>query len=376
MTRPHDAADIDPDFSVHPGLILRATLENKDIRQSELAERTGLSPKHINQIIKGNIGISSDVAVLLEKALGGEAELWINLDLKHALHVSRQRDRARLPEFKSWMKSFDAPTAIRNGIYAKADDDIQKVDKLLKFFGVTSPEAFEESWMRPKVSFRRSQLFEVEEHNTALWLRLVERNANHADVGPFRPATIRKAARSLRQLTNLNVVDGFIAARSTLAEAGVVLTFVREVPKTRMCGATYWLAADRPVIAVTERHKRPDGLWWTIAHECGHVALHPRRTTFLDVDDDTKDDKYGHEAQADDFARTTLLPDGATEKIATAETREDLIRLAANLGVGPPIVAGQYARIMNSWGQPASGLRGAITDTDVVALERAVRQPE
>lgn len=375
MTRPRDAADINPEFSVHPGLILRATLEKENIRQSELAERTGLSSKHINQIIQGNIGISADVAVLLEKVLGGDAELWLRLDREHSLHVSRQRDQARLPEFTSWMKSFDAPTALHNKIYAKTDDDIQKIDKLLKFFGVTSPDAFEEFWMLPKVSFRRSQLFKVEEHNTALWLRLVERNAEQAEVAAFRPAVLRKAARSLRQLTTLSVVDGFLAARSTLAEAGVVLTFVPEVPKTRMCGATYWLAADRPVIAVTERHKREDGLWWTIAHECGHVLLHPRRTTFLDIDGANKADELGQEAEADDFARKTLLPDGATEKIATAETREDLVRLAANYGVGPAIVAGQYGRATKNWGQPAAGLRGPITDIDVAALERASRSP-
>jgi hypothetical protein len=59
-------------------------------------------------------------------------------------------------------------------------------------------------------------------------------------VPPLRPGALRKAARTVPVMTNLAVTDGFTAARAALAGAGVVLTFVREVPETRVYGATWW----------------------------------------------------------------------------------------------------------------------------------------
>ena len=363
-----------PDYSLHPGAVLRQILQQRGIRQTELAERTGLSAKHINQLVKENIGISGDVAVLLERALGVDAEFWINADIRHSLQTSRERARKQLPEYRSWVRSFDTATLVRQGIVESSDDYSTQAERILRFFNVATPSAFDETWIRPRVSFRRSQAFTVAEHNTALWLRLVERSAEDVEVEPFREAALRKVARSLAKLTTLSVVDGFGAARTALATAGVVLTFVREVPGTRVCGATWWLAADRPVIAVTERHRKPDIFWWSLFHECGHLALHPRRETFLDIDRD-KNTADSAEAEADAFASAILLPGNSADRIQAGTTHEELILLAAQLGVGPAIIAGQFGHATNRWSYVA-GLRGKISDTDVKQLERTVgRRP-
>lgn len=53
-----------------PGEILREILAARKWRQSDLAERASLSPKHVNQIVNGSIGITGDVAVRFERTLG------------------------------------------------------------------------------------------------------------------------------------------------------------------------------------------------------------------------------------------------------------------------------------------------------------------
>ena len=116
---------------------------------------------------------------------------------------------------------------------------------------MASPEAFDKRWMRRQVSFRRSQSFSVAEHNTALWLRLVERSAERVVTAPLDMRKVRKVAKTLPTMTNLSVTDGFLAIRAALAQAGVALTFVREVPNTRMNAATWWLDSDTPVIGMT-----------------------------------------------------------------------------------------------------------------------------
>lgn len=51
--------------------LLRAALEAEDIGQSWLAWRTGLTPKHINQVMQGKAPLSVAVAVRIQRALPG-----------------------------------------------------------------------------------------------------------------------------------------------------------------------------------------------------------------------------------------------------------------------------------------------------------------
>jgi HTH-type transcriptional regulator/antitoxin HigA len=361
-------AEFTPEWSIHPGAVLREILEKRSIRQTELAERTGLTPKHVNQITKEQIGISGDVAIRFERVLGVPTQFWMRLEADYATHSSRERARRQLPEFAEWAKGFNETALRHHNIVDPADDQSGRIEKILTFFGVASPDAFHQAWIRPRTSFRRSQSFTVEEQDTALWLRLVERNAERAGTGPLKPRTLRDVARTLPAMTHLGVVNGFLAARAALAEAGVTLTFVREVPGTRVCGATWWLDKDRPVIGVTERHRKADIFWFNVAHEMGHIALHPSRTTFLDLDAE-KRQKDPAEREADDFAEKTLIPQGAEAQIRQAGTRQELALLAARLGVGAAIVAGRHGHLTGNWTVGAQ-LRSRIEDKDIEALEQ------
>ncbi|WP_328855382.1 ImmA/IrrE family metallo-endopeptidase [Microbispora hainanensis] len=367
MTTPANIQEFAPDWSLHPGAILQAILDERGLKQADLADRTGLTPKHINQIVKQSIGISGDVAQVLERALGLDALFWLRADADYQAHVSRQRAVSRLPEYAEWFKAFDRPTLVRHGIIAPREVKESAVEKVLKLFGVASPAAFEQTWQRPRVSFRRSQAFEVVEQNIALWLRLVDLAGHAQDAAPFKIGALRALTKQLPAMTNLSVVDGFTVARNALAEVGVRLVFVRQVAGSRLSAATWWLTVDQPVIGVTERHRRPDILWFSLIHEIGHILLHPKRTTLLSLEGE-RSEKDPAEQEADAFAESVLFPEDASAAIARATTREQLLMLSTRLGISPAIVAGRHGRITDRW-QIGSDLRGKITDSDIEALE-------
>jgi len=369
MTSPGQAFEFTPDWSVHPGALLRRVLERRGIRQSELAERTGLTPKHVNQVVSENIGISGDVAILLERVLGIDAQFWVRADADYQAYISDLKAKEQVAEYAPWAKSFNLATLERYGIVERRDSMTVRAEKILKFFGVASPDAFEQTWLRPRVSFRRSQSFTVHEPNTALWLRLVERSAEASEVPPLRLGVLRKVASEIPRMTSLpSIADGFTAAKAALADAGVVLTFVRQVPGTRVGGATWWLSVERPVIGLTERNRKSDIFWFNLLHEIGHILLHPKRETFLDLETD-RSLADPAEQQADMFAEQSILNDAARAEIAKAATREQLLILAARLGVDISIVAGQHGHLTNKW-YVGGKLRGTLTEEDIDELER------
>lgn len=68
-----------PDLVLPPGETLVEVIAERGMTQAELAARTGLSAKHINQIVKGIAPITPDTALLLESTTGVSARVWSNL---------------------------------------------------------------------------------------------------------------------------------------------------------------------------------------------------------------------------------------------------------------------------------------------------------
>jgi len=76
---------------IHAGeILLKEFLEPFGMSQKELAERIGVTPVRVNEIIKGKRGITPDTALRLEALFGMEAQVWLNLqlatDLYEAMH--------------------------------------------------------------------------------------------------------------------------------------------------------------------------------------------------------------------------------------------------------------------------------------------------
>jgi plasmid maintenance system antidote protein VapI len=64
-----------------PAELLREVLHQNGLKQTDLVRRTGLSAKHVNQIAQGNVGISADMALLLERATDVPAARWMAAEL-------------------------------------------------------------------------------------------------------------------------------------------------------------------------------------------------------------------------------------------------------------------------------------------------------
>lgn len=88
---------------VHPGEILQEMLDERGITQMRLASHLSTDVARINEICRRRRGISARMAVLLGKAFGTSAELWLNLqknwelsqvDPAAARHIKRLRASA------------------------------------------------------------------------------------------------------------------------------------------------------------------------------------------------------------------------------------------------------------------------------------------
>jgi HTH-type transcriptional regulator/antitoxin HigA len=350
-----------PEWARPPGEILQAELKARGITQAELSLRASLSAKHVNQVIKGIVNLSPDVAIALERTLDIRADFWLKTEAMWRAIETRADSKANLAQFTDWFARFPLAILMARGIVKQSDDTETRIDLLLRLFRVTDATAFDKVWLQPQANFKRSQQYDVDPYSTALWIRLAELDAEARtdDVNDFDPRRVRLLLPSLPKLTRQEMPEAFVAARDLLAEAGVILVFVPEIANTRICGISRWLPSGHPIIALTNRNKRLDSFWFYLAHELGHVLLHPGRATYVDLfDKSVHDDKDEKESAANEFAERLFLSAQSMDRLADMAPTE-IETFAAELGIATEIVAGQHAHMTNSW-RAVSKLRKSV----------------
>lgn len=75
----------------HPGRIIKAELDALNVSVAEAAERIGVTRQQLHRIVKGESGISPDMALRLEKALGSTADTWLKMQMNFDLAQARLR---------------------------------------------------------------------------------------------------------------------------------------------------------------------------------------------------------------------------------------------------------------------------------------------
>lgn len=349
--------DFSPDWQPSsPGTLIQRELDATGRTQADLADRMSISKKHLNQVIKG-ASLSPEFSLALERALGIDARLLLRMEAEWRAARLMEESLADLTQHTGWVRKFKDQD-IKRGITQVGDASVTRVEKLLRFFEVSDPAAYERTWLKLEASFKRSSAYKIDEHATALWIQLAVRQADEiaATAPEHDAAKLRLAAKKIPGLTTKESRVAFVELQSALLEAGVILVYVEEIPETRVSGVSLWLPNDRPMIAVTGRYKFADSLWFAIAHEIAHVLHHLKRTTFLEFSVDEMEERLHHgnsadphETQANGYASGLLLGGLAEDEVRALATKEELIARANEIGVAPGILAGQYAHLTNDW---------------------------
>ncbi len=334
-------SDYHPDSVSPPGETLLEALEEREMTQAELALRTGRPKKTINEIVKGKAAITPETALQFERVLGISATFWNKREQQYREALARLEDAQRLNGWAGWLRELPVGQMIARGWVRQFDDKPMQVLELLTFFGVASPEAYRVVFEQEIVAFRKTGAATSDTGAVVAWLRQGEIEATEIDCAPYAERRFREALRQIRPLTTQppEVFQPDIVR--LCAEAGVAVTFVPELPRTGICGATRWLTPTKALIQLTLRYKTDDQLWFTFFHEAGHLLLHRKKDVFLEEDDGAATDE---EEQANTFARDLLIPAPAWRRFVSGEryqTPAEIATFAQAVGVAPGIVVGR-----------------------------------
>jgi HTH-type transcriptional regulator / antitoxin HigA len=339
MTRTTTIRDLSP-----PGEILAEALEERGITNSELARRTGLSEKHVSQLVNARVPLSMEVALQLERVLGIPARLWNSLEFNYRAEHRREEQRADMAQFADWMRGFPLRAMRKAGYFG--DRTIgqgvrERVEALLEFFGVTSPETWETEWEFATGRFRKSPRFNPNHNALTAWLRRGELESQAIRCARFDEAHFRNALREARALTTQPPGEFIPALVDLCARAGVALTLIPSLPGLAISGVTRWRGPDKALVSLSLRFKSDDQLWFTFFHEACHVLEHKTATIYIDSAADP--DGEADERRANEFARDTLIPPADFNRLVAGgrPLLTDVEAFARSIGVSPGVVVGR-----------------------------------
>lgn len=337
-----------PETVSPPGETLAETLEELEMSQAELARRMGRPTKTINEIVQGKAAILPETALQLENVLGIPASFWMAREMAYrtALARSERKTAVGSHEALEWASQFPSKEMAKWGWIRQLRKKAEYVQELFEFFAVASPEAWESTWGRPEVAFRRSLTKDGNRYAVAAWLRRGEVEAAGHKTARYDEKAFRAALQRCRELTTQDPETFCPTLQEVCASAGVVVLFIPELPGARVSGASRWLSPHRALVQLSLRFKTDDQLWFSLFHEAGHILLHPKKGIFVDDGSSTSTE----EKEANAFASRILLPDEALERFVATRpySTERVVAFAEQQGIAPGIVVGrlQHERLI------------------------------
>lgn len=331
-----------PDIAIPPGELLAETLESLGMSQAELARRAGRPGQAVNEIVKGTKEIVPETALQLERVLGVPAHIWLRLEADYRCNLARLQDSKKLEAEIPQAERYPYKEMVRLGWVPDVKDPLERVLELLKFFRVSSLRNLGKRELA--VAWRKSPKARSSREALTAWLVKGEREAEDMEAAPFNKALLQASLGELRGLTRKEREEFSPRLVGLLARCGVVLVFVRHLPKTGAHGATQWVG-QKAIVQLSVRYKWSDIFWFSLFHELGHLLLH-HKGIFVNPE---AGEKSAQEQEADRFATDELIPPAGYRsflKNSSVRSGAAIEAFAKEIGVAPSIVVGrlQYDR--------------------------------
>ena len=324
--------------SVPTGRVIKSYLDEYGISQKELSARTGVSEKHLSHLLNGSSRLTEELALKLEKVLPEvPASYWLNYETKYREALAREK-ASMLPfsaeELESLAKRFSFKEVFRD-----LDWDVQKqANEMLSLLKICDYSNFEKTYSNLVVPDEESL------ESVVIWLNLCREQAELQDdeiSAAFDPKTVRKLLPKLKAIAeNEDAACSLANARKWLNNKGVYLVIQDAITNSKVRGAlTYH--RKKPAIFLSLRFKTHDHAWFALAHEIGHLLLHPNgKETSLTFEEDVDKPRSVQEEEANSFARDFFIDDKAYKAYVAlgVPTKKSIIHFSLSQNVLPGIV--------------------------------------
>jgi HTH-type transcriptional regulator / antitoxin HigA len=328
-----------PNYVSVPGETLLETMNALGLTQVDIAERTGRTPKTINEIIKGKAPITPDTAIQFESVLGVPASFWNTREKNYREYLARASALNQRKLQVSWLSKFPIREMVSYGwLPDVGSDKVEQLGNLLAFFGVSHPLHWGRIYRSLKLTYRKAYSGVPNFNSLTAWLRKGELVGKSIECKPFNRSKFLENLKTIRSLTTKDIKEASLEMNKLCSGSGVALVFTRELPKLFVCGATRWLNHEKALIQLSLVYKTNDQVWFTFFHEAAHICLHSKKDVFVDG----KNIEGLKESEANRFAEDMIVPRREYDEYKQTEiSEESILKFSYTHSIAPGMVVGR-----------------------------------
>ena len=330
------------EYIIAPGETILELLEVNSMTQLDLALKTGINKKTINEIIRGKAPITTATALKLEYVFNVPATFFLNLESNYQATLEREKDEKAILEEEKYLTHIPYAEMAKRNWLEPTRDQREKVINLRKFFSVASLGFDTE--LKKKLAFRKSNNDNFSFEALYCFLRYGEIEANKEECSKFDIDKLKANVDKIRMLANKPFLEQFKKIKELLKECGVYLIYERHLPNTYVNGVSYKITPDKAIIMISDRGKKDDILWFTLFHEIAHLLKHSKKEVFVDLENSEITDI---ELEADEYSRNILIPDNIYKNFISKNNiyTEKIIKdFAKDNNIEPGIVVGRLQK--------------------------------
>lgn len=319
-----------------PGETIKEQISDRGISQKELAQRMGISEKHMCNLIKGNVHLTPDIAYRLELVLGVPAYFWNNLEALYQEDIVKIQQENDMDADIERSRKFPYNDIAKKNWIEPARGKKDRAINLRKFFEVVSLDLVSTKFYKG-ISCRKLGGGEESYYALLTWAQKAKLEARKIKVDSVNIEKLKSSIPDIRKMTTESPDVFCEKLCELLSHCGIALVFLPHIGGSFMHGATFW-DNSKIVLGMTVRGKYADVFWFSFFHELGHIVLgHINKTDGTSEED---------ERNADEFAKNSLLPKEEYEAFISSKdfSIEAIETFAKKIQVDAGIIVGRLQK--------------------------------
>ena len=212
--------------AVPPGMTIKEVLEDHHMTQKELAVRLGLSEKHISKLINGEVPLTQDVAIRLERVLDIEASFWNGLEAAYREAILKVEYENSIDEEINFAKPFGYAKLARLGIVPETKKAAEQVNNLQKFFEVASLKNVDNEMVMPLVYENIKDMEPAKKSAIYTLVQITKGQARFVEVNPYDAELLKKFIPKIEDLKSEPLASVKEPLKDMLGACGVIIVYL------------------------------------------------------------------------------------------------------------------------------------------------------
>ena len=225
--------------AVPPGMTIKEVLEDHHMTQKELAARLGLSEKHISKLINGEVPLTQDVAIRLERVLDIEASFWNGLEAAYREAILKVEYENSIDEEINFAKPFGYAKLARLGIVPETKKAAEQVNNLQKFFEVASLKNVANDMVMPLVYENIKDMEPDKKSAIYTLVQITKGQARFVEVNPYDAKLLRAFIPKIKDLASESLIGVKEPLKDMLAACGVIIVYLPIIDNITSTCITY-----------------------------------------------------------------------------------------------------------------------------------------